>query len=161
MVKLASLLLPLLLLSCAQEGIEDSQPLPTLDIHFFRCKVQPVLAAGCAFMACHGNDERPLSIYAAKRYRKDIPWDDYELPLTPEELQDNLTIASGFVRPHNYLAQKPLDSQAGGFYHQAKGLFGAQDVFSRADNPGYQILLQFAEGQRAAEDCQPTEETGL
>ncbi len=34
--------------------------------------------ANCAFMVCHGDDERPLKIYAAKRFRLGISWDEYE-----------------------------------------------------------------------------------
>lgn len=161
MVKRVSICVALLICSCAQDGIEEVQPLPALDENYFRCEVQPVLAANCAFMACHGNDERPLEIYAAKRYRLGITWDDYELPLTEEELAANFRRVRGFVQPQNLLADKPLDTRAGGLFHRGKDLFGNVDVFSSEDNVGYQKLSAFAAGASADADCTPTLEVGL
>ncbi len=161
MVNRLALLSALVLCSCTQEGIEDETPLPVLDENYFRCEVQPILTASCAFMACHGNDERPLEIYAAKRYRLGISWVDYTLPITDEELAANFKLVRGFVQPLNLLADKPLDTRAGGLFHRGKDLFGNVDVYSSEDNIGYQKLKAFAAGETADADCTPTLEVGL
>jgi hypothetical protein len=43
--------------------------LPSLDMNYYKCKVEPVLDKGCAMMGCHGSDGRGLRTYARGRYR--------------------------------------------------------------------------------------------
>lgn len=44
--------------------------LPTLDLNFFKCNVQPVLDAKCSMLGCHGTEtDRGLRIYARGRLR--------------------------------------------------------------------------------------------
>ncbi len=150
--------------ACAQDGIEGADELITLDDNFFRCNVQPVLAARCSFMACHGNDERPLMLFAEQRFRLGISWEDYETPLTQEELAANLRMVRGFVSrdtaERNLLLQKPLDTRAGGFFHRGKDLYGSDDVFLSRQDVGYQALAQFSQGALASQDCSAIEEVG-
>jgi len=156
-------LIALLALSgCAQDDITQEQPLPALNANYFRCEVQPVLAARCSFMACHGNDERPLSIYAEQRFRLGISWDDYEDPLTDEERAANFRTVRGFVEQGeaDQLVSKPLDTRSGGLFHRGKDLYGRDDVFLDRQDPGYRILKNFVEGATAPEDCVLQEEVG-
>lgn len=153
------LLLLLTLSACTQEGIDARAELPGADEHYFRCQVQPVLARSCAFMDCHGNDERPLRIYAEQRFRLDVDWLEFETPLTGAELAANLKTVRGFIGPDEdhqaLLSEKPLDARYGGMFHRGKDLYGTDDVFLDRQEPGYQVLRSFVEGESAAPDCQP------
>jgi hypothetical protein len=150
-----------LLAGCVQEGIDDQESLPTPDRSHFRCEVMPVLAAKCSFMDCHGNGVRPLSLYAEQRYRLGISWDDYEEPLTDQELNANYRTVVGFLPRSpgdaNLLADKPLDVRAGGLFHRGKDLYGIDDVFTFTEDPAYRALVDFANGATAAGDCIPAE----
>lgn len=160
-----SIMLGLALTACSQQGIDRQEELNRLDANFFRCEVQPVLAASCAFMACHGNDERPLSLYAEQRFRLGISWDDYETPITEAELAANLRTVEGFVgrtsSDVSLLSEKPLDSRAGGLFHRGKDLFGSDDVFLSRSDVGYGILRDFGAGKTASDDCIVREDVGL
>lgn len=145
-----------LLVGCSQDSLDALGPKSETSSDFFRCFVQPELAKGCAFMDCHGNQDRPLRIYAEQRYRLGIDWIDYETPLTDEELAANLATVRGFV-DSNLLFDKPLDTRAGGLYHGAVGLYGPSDVFADTDDTGYIILRDFASGASAA-SCSPGDE---
>ena len=150
-----------LLASCTDAGLDDPQPLPEADENFFRCQVQPVLAQSCAFMDCHGNETRPLRIYAEQRFRLNIDWIDYETPITREELAANFTLVRGFLGRRgapNLLAEKPLDTRSGGLFHGADGLYGPGDVFADKENAHYQALRAFGDGATAADDCVVGEE---
>ena len=157
-------LMALALLGCAQDRIAERRDLIELDEHFFRCEVQPVLAARCSFMACHGNDERPLMLFAEQRFRLGISWDDFETPLTDEELAANFRMVRGFARQGDsqpdLLVEKPLDTRAGGLFHRGKDLFGQDDVFLDRSDPGFRILRDFTAGARADENCSVQEEVG-
>jgi hypothetical protein len=156
--------LVLALVGCAQDGIEARQNLPPLDENFFRCQVQPVVASSCAFMDCHGNDERPLSLYAEQRFRLGISWDDYETPITPDELAANYRTVRGFVARDgepNLLSEKPLDTRAGGLYHQGEDTYGRDDVFLSTEDPRYQVLRDFSTGAQDTSDCIPREDLHL
>lgn len=149
---------------CAQDDIGQREDLVSLDENYFRCNVQPVLAARCSFMACHGNEERPLRLFAEQRFRLGISWDDYETPLTEEEFAANFRMVRGFVgrssSEQNLLLEKPLDTRVGGLFHRGKDLFGSEDVFLERQDVGYVTLQEFSHGAVAEPDCRPTEEVG-
>ena len=67
--------------ACVQDGISDVAEPPKLDAHYFRCRVQPILTKSCAFMDCHGNDERPMRVFAEQPYRLNKSWLDFEDPI--------------------------------------------------------------------------------
>jgi hypothetical protein len=148
---------------CVQAGLEATEELPHLDEHYFRCEVQPSLTKSCAFMDCHGNDERPLRIYAQQRFRLGIDWLDYEAPLTTEELAANLQAVRGFVGTRSgytdLLSEKPLDVRAGGVFHRAAELYGSEDVYLSTSEHGYLRLRAFIEGATAEPDCIPATES--
>ncbi len=153
------------LLACVQNDLDRIDELPELDENFFRCEVQPVLASSCAFNACHGDDERPLRLYAEQRLRLDVPWEDYELPLTEQELAANLRTVRGFVARDStevdLLSEKPLDTRAGGLFHRGRDLYGDDDVFLSQDDVRYRVLRAFIDGDAADASCVPREDLGL
>lgn len=155
----------LLLCGCTQDGLGELATPAEVDESYYRCNVQPVLSARCAFVACHGTVERPLVIYAEQKLRLGIEWVDYQTPLTAEERAANFRALGDFVARNpgdpDLLSEKPLDVSAGGLFHRGKDLFGAEDVFVSRDDRGYQILRAFIDGETAAPDCLVTEEVGL
>ncbi len=57
-------------MNCEHDTSEDpTGTAPSLDADVFRCQVEPVLAARCAFYPCHGDENRPLTVYALNRLR--------------------------------------------------------------------------------------------
>jgi hypothetical protein len=149
------------LAGCAVDNAPDGV---ALDRDYFRCNVQPVLAARCAFPACHGSVRRPLSIYAPGRERYQVGWDRPSEPITAVELDANFGIASGFATTtatgEPWLLAKPLATSAGGYYHRGADLYGGEDVFMSTSDPGYQILASWIAGQTAPASCAPIAEVG-
>lgn len=116
-------------------------------------------------MDCHGNESRPFSTYAEQRFRLGIDWEDFELPLTVEELEANFRMASGFVAPKSSQADllyaKPLDTRAGGLFHLGRTRYGDEDVFVSEEDLRYRVLREFASGATEVADCVPREDLGL
>jgi hypothetical protein len=140
-------------------GIEDPASLPALDRDDFRCAVQPVLAARCAFAGCHASARRPLRLYAVGRMRLGVGWDRLAEPLTADELEANYQATRGFALDDPpLLLAKPLDPRAGGWFHRGQSLYGGDDVFLSTDDPGYALLAAWIGGATAAADCTPTTE---
>jgi hypothetical protein len=155
-------LLALAVAGCAVEN--PPAPAASLDTEYFRCAVQPVLAARCAFPACHGSARRPLSIFAPGRMRYQVGWDRPTEPITQVELDTNFGVASGFTTTtatgEPWLLAKPLATSSGGYYHRGSDLFGTEDVFLATDDPGYQILDGWIRGQTMPATCTPITEVG-
>ncbi len=145
--------------ACVQDGISDVAEARQLDAHYFRCRVQPILTKSCAFMDCHGNDERPMRVFAEQRYRLNKSWLDFEDPIEEEELAANLRVMAGFVEntkgQDHLLSEKPLDARFGGRYHRGRDLYGRDDVFLSREDPDYKTLVDFANGAEDAPDCLP------
>jgi hypothetical protein len=156
--------LAIALAGCVASGLDAPAPATTLDRDYFRCNVQPVLGARCAFSACHGTQRRPFTIYAPGRERYQVGWDQPTAPITPYELEANFGIASGFTTTsatgEAWLLVKPLATRAGGYYHRGADLYGSENVFVTADDPGYQLLASWIAGQAADASCTPTTEVG-
>ena len=152
----------LLVVGCAVEN-PPAQSGP-LDREYFRCNVQPVLAARCAFPACHGTRVRPLAIFAPGRERLRVTWDRPTEPVTQEELDANFRLVSGFTTPdatgEPWLLSKPLATSAGGYYHRGADLFGTEDVFMTKEDAGYQLLENWLSGETAQSTCAPTTMVG-
>lgn len=160
MVKLALLLA---IASCAG-ALDEPAPQTRFDRELFRCAVQPVLAARCAFPACHGDARRPLSLFAPGRMRYAVGWDRPTEPLTDAELATNFTVASGFATSSAtgtaWLLAKPLAAEGGGYFHRGAELYAAGDVFASTDDAGYQLLARWIAGETADATCTPTTEVG-
>ena len=152
----------LLLAGCAVDN--PPAQVGALDRDFFRCNVQPVLAARCAFPACHGTRVRPLAIFAPGRERLRVMWDRPTEPVTQDELDANFTLVTGFTTldatGEPWLLSKPLATSAGGYYHRGADLFGTEDVFMTKDDPGYQALERWIAGETAQSTCAPTTKVG-
>ena len=157
-------LFPILLLVGCASGLDGAASDAPLDHEYFRCNVQPVLAARCSYPACHGSALRPLSLYAPGRMRYGVSWDRPKEPMTMTELDMNFAVAGGFTSAspagEPLLLAKPLDTSAGGYYHRGADLYTAGDVFMTKDDPGYQMLASWIAGASAAATCQPTTEVG-
>lgn len=154
-----------LLAALACDTPEEAKALPTLDVADFRCNVQPVIAARCAFLACHGSGRRPFRAYARGRLRLEIPRHEIVTgAITHAELDANFEMARGFAADDRFdrspLLLKPLDPAAGGHFHVATDLFGEQDVFTSTDDPGYQKLAAWLDGATSDAACRPTTEVG-
>ena len=161
-LRLSCILACILVLSsaCVQDGLDSvAEEKAELDEHFYRCQVQPLVTKSCAFMDCHGNDERPLRIYAEQRYRINPDWIDYEDAITEAELAANLRVMAGFVEgaagAGSLLTEKPLDARFGGRYHRGRDLYGVDDVFLSREDEDYKTLRSFANGTSDAPDCVP------
>ena len=155
-------ILPFALAACAVDNAALAPP--ALDRDYFRCNVQPVLAARCAMPACHGSARRPLSIFAPGRMRWQVGWDRPTEAITPYELDTNFAIASGFTTTtatgEPWLLAKPLAPSAGGYYHRGGDLFGSEDVFLATSDAGYQTLASWIAGQTAPRSCMTITEVG-
>jgi hypothetical protein len=149
--------------ACVQDGLDAPEDVPELDAEYFRCEVQPVLAARCAFFACHGSATRPLRVYARNRLRFDVAAEQRETPLRPAELAFNYESARAFAgdpRRPALLLLKPLEEDRGGYVHVGATLYGRGDVFLDADDPGYAKLAAWLGGATAPAGCVETEEVG-
>lgn len=160
MVKHAFLLL--LVGGCAVDN--PPTQVGALDREYFRCNVQPVLAARCAFPACHGTRVRPFAIFAPGRERLRVTWDRPTEPVTQDELDANFRLVTGFTTldatGEPWLLSKPLATAAGGYYHRGADLYGAEDVFMTKDDAGYQLLEKWIAGEPAQSTCAPTTMVG-
>jgi hypothetical protein len=149
MVKHAFVLL--LVVGCAVDN--PATQVGALDREYFRCNVQPVIAARCAFPACHGTRVRPFAIFAPGRERLRVMWDRPSEPVTQDELDANFKLVTGFTT---------LDAtgEPGGYYHRGADLYGAEDVFMTKDDAGYQLLEKWIAGETAQSTCAPTTMVG-
>ncbi len=75
----------------------DPSVLPRLDHAMFAQHVEPVLELRCANPSCHGNDSRPLRVYAPDRFRMDPARLHLIEPLSPEEIARNEASAAAFA----------------------------------------------------------------
>lgn len=160
----SAILVLVLFAACVQSGLDEPFSPAELDHELFRCEVEPVLVARCAFFACHGSNRRPLRLFAVQKLRLSTPWKDQETPLTEDEHAANYDRARGFAGGPGaepaQLSEKPLDVEAGGLFHRGKTLYGGEDVFSSRDDPGYRIVSDWIGGAVAEPGCVPTEEVG-
>ena len=133
-----------------------------LDEAFYRCRVEPVVAARCAFFACHGDPARPYRIYAPNRMRLDVTEDQRALYITAAETRANYDNALGFsvhVEAYGYdeplLVEKPLDETIGGAYHEGAEIYGQGDVFTDPSDPELDVLRAWIAGATEEESCVP------
>ncbi|MCB9540473.1 MAG: putative metal-binding motif-containing protein [Myxococcales bacterium] len=125
----AALLAALGLGGCAVDVAEATTP-PALDPAFFAAHVEPVLARGCATLACHGDPDRPLVLYSVSKLRGAPELADSEL--TPEELCADFRNARGFADgdapERSLLLMKPQYLEEGGTWHGGGYHFGEADA---------------------------------
>lgn len=122
------------------EGGDDALPAASFDQ--FRDQVQPLFEARCANPSCHGNERRPLEIYAPLQHRREPSQLFVDGPLTSRELEINFARTCMFLAQASEasdceLVSKPLASEAGGIDHS--GVV----VYERLDDPELQPLLDW------------------
>jgi hypothetical protein len=116
----------------------ETEPLgPSGDRADFATYVQPVLRAGCASLDCHGDDGRPLRLYARNGLRRDVTMrgldaDDAELTANMLAIRGLEPDASAIE--DNLLLLKPLSVDAGGVHHVGG------DLFLDQNDRGYRCL---------------------
>lgn len=146
-----------MVLGGCQSGLDDKAPLPSLDEAYFRCKVQPILTKNCSMFACHGTPERAFRLYARNRLRFGIA-DKAQVGsfLTDDERKLNFEAARAFVdtssKDLSWLLKKPLEADAGGYYHGATKL-GTSNVFENEKNAEYQVLVKWVNGEKGDPTC--------
>jgi hypothetical protein len=153
----------ILLAGCASDDLLAPRPASTLDPNAFRCDVEPVLVARCAFFACHGSGQRPFRVYAPNRLRLDVAPIARNSPLTADEEAANLTSASGFTGDDSHpplLLLKPLDVRAKGYFHEGQDLYKGDDVFLTTNDVGYQRIAMWIQGATEPAGCTPNEAVG-
>lgn len=154
-------------------GRPDEGPaaLPSLDLNFYKCRVQPVVDLSCAMIGCHGKEQgRPYKVYARARLRSDEPVcggicnQDCSVmvsaqvvssanhhcsgraPLTTREWTNNFDSARatllGVTAAEATLLTQPLSGSA--FAHAGVKVFGD------STDPRYQTLLQWLSGATLA-----------
>ncbi|MEZ4464401.1 MAG: putative metal-binding motif-containing protein [bacterium] len=119
-----------------------------LDAEFYAAFVDPILARGCATLACHGNTDRPLHLFSVSRLRA-TGRDGVDTELTDAELCRNLAAVSGFADParplDSLVLAKPLYLEDGGTWHGGGYHFGPGDA-------EYACLVRWLRGERATAD---------
>jgi hypothetical protein len=138
----------LLIAGCIDAGATDSLLQPG-SVAAFVEQAQPVLTARCASPSCHGNDERPLSLYAVHNHRLD-PADRYvDTPLRDDEVRHNFLQAAVFVDEAGEASQCQLLTKA-----LAAGASGARhahvEVFTDSSEYDYRRLRAWVENAHAA-----------
>jgi len=142
-----------LLLACTQA--DPPAPVPQVDEAFFRCSVQPVVTKWCSSFACHGDARRYFHVFARNRLRAGGTEAERNAPLTDAERAANFAAARAMLDPNGggMLLMKPLEQDAGGYFHRGATLFGGGNVFRSADDPEYQTLVEWASGAKEDPAC--------
>ncbi len=82
---------------------EGPLSLPDLDMDFYKCKVEPIVDRGCAFLGCHGTEAgRVYKVYARARLRRKETVPAMCLQTSPQDLQEmgsGTTMCDGWL-PH-------------------------------------------------------------
>lgn len=118
-----------LLASCVSEPAPES--LPEGDLTQFAASVQPVLAARCADPTCHGRDDRPLAVYATRRFRMEPERVFLEEPIDADEIAANARSVASFMIGSRAddcpVLRKPLAESEGGAHHLGGEIFTTRD----------------------------------
>ncbi len=136
-----------LVLLAACQDLEAGYELPDPGLASFQNDIEPVLVERCAFPVCHGNAERPFRLRAPARYRPDRLHSELEHPLDEQETAANYKMVRGFAdleAPGGaLLLLKPLDIDAGGYFHRARGSYRSTDVFASENDCGYRLIANW------------------
>lgn len=146
----------LLTASCT---VDPSAPaaltLRDLDFNDFACKVQPITAAKCSMLACHGVEGHALRIYTPGKLRINPMANTLDLrdePIHMSEVQANFAAMRGLA-PVNQatddtpLLHKSLAPAAGGGEHKGGG------IFHSVDDAGYVAIKAFLDGEKLPGGC--------
>ncbi len=114
-------------LACV-EGPGSATPLVEADYDAFVSRVQPVYEDQCTERNCHGNEGRPLALFATGKHRLAPTQVDSDEPLDEAELRANFDRSRAFLLGVEHarsceLVSKPLAVGAGGVGHAAGAVF--------------------------------------
>ena len=140
----------LLLTACTE--VNPPAPQPQVDEAFFRCDVQPVVTKWCSSFACHGDARRYFHVFARNRLRAQGTEAERNAPLTPAEMTANFESARAMLAD-GLLTQKPLEQEAGGYFHRGATLFGEGNVFASESDPEWRVLNDWAAGKKEDPTC--------
>ena len=147
----------LLLFLASCQKLDEPRPLDQLDVHMFRCSVQPVLTKSCASLRCHGDGNRYYKIFARNRLRFNLGEDQRNATLQDIERAYNYNASIAQVdskKPlDSFLLLKPLDEAAGGYYHGGAVEYGMGDVFLSRDEPDFRTLQAWVTGGTEDPNC--------
>ena len=139
------------------QDLTAEAPLPELDKAYFDCKVQPVLTKSCAMFACHGTEKRYFQVFARNRMRFGLPESKRNDFMLDEERSINFEMARGFVErgspETSWLLLKPLEMEAGGYFHGGEELFKRGNVFHDVEDPEYKVLAAWVNGEKEDPAC--------
>ena len=170
--------------SCTDDkacGTTSSKPtegpvdLPSLDLEYYKCKIEPIFDRGCAMIGCHGTETgRAFRLYARGRLRNDevvptVPtclrptgptnlnetgtatvMCEGRLPHTATEWQKNFNSARQFMvglsqADDSELLQQPV---VGGKAHAGVHLFKKTEA-------DYQTIAKWLSGEKLGQVCDP------
>jgi hypothetical protein len=139
------------------EALDEPAALPVLDEAYFRCNVQPIIVKSCSAFVCHGDTARFYRVFGRNRLRYALPSDERNVALSAEELAFNHQSAAAYVNledpESSLLLLKPLDQEAGGYYHGGATEYGAGDVWMSKDEDDYKTVLAWVKGAKEDESC--------
>lgn len=144
-------LLAVLVSACGPEPMV--RPLSVGDLAFFEAEVTPHLSERCASGGCHGDPERPLSLYAPGAHRQDAARLHLDEPLSPAEVLANARRVRAFALTErardSLMVKKPLAPGAGGLWH------GGGDVFLDDRDAACAALVQWLDAPIALDGGAP------
>lgn len=123
--------------ACTVQDQEEMSVTPSGELANFATFVQPVLAASCASLDCHGQEGRPLRLYAKDGLRQAAELRGQDA--SDDELAANMMSIAGLepqstqIEDHLFL-RKPLALDHGGIHHVGGELWADQT------DPSYRCL---------------------
>ncbi len=137
--------------------LEDGASLPALDESFYRCRVQPIVTKSCSMFVCHGDANRYYKLFARNRLRLGLQEEQRNATTTEAERRFDFDATRAHVDAANprqsLLLLKPLDQSAGGYFHGGATEYGMGDVFLSEDEPDYQTMLAWVNGETEDPSC--------
>lgn len=123
--------------------VGEVEALELASIELFAEEIEPDLELRCASGGCHGNAERPLSLYAPGAYRADPAATYLDEPLTAWEVRQNARRVSAFAHGDSawssLVIQKPLARSAGGVWH------GGGEIYAETEDLACRALVRWLE----------------
>lgn len=139
--------------SALAPGCVETGPVEvTLDRTYFECNVQPVWDRSCSALGCHGDARRPFHVFTRNRMRLDGTNTERNRVLSQQEMDHNFNNSVGFATSDpdaSWLLRKPLDPEAGGFFHFGKELFEGDDVWTSDEDKEYATVRAWLGGATA------------
>lgn len=132
--------------------VNPPAPQAQVDEAFFRCDVQPVVTKWCSSFACHGDARRYFHVFARNRLRAQGTEAERNAPLTREEMTANFESARAMIA-NDLFTKKPLEQDAGGYFHRGATLFGEGNVFANESDPQWRVLSDWAGGKKEDPAC--------